>query len=131
MKVIIAGGRDFKPDWADLEILIKLDKQYFFIEIVSGKATGADTFGEQYAKLFDITVKEFPADWKNLDVTPCLIKENKYGKYNALAGNNRNTLMATYADAVILFPGGSGTADMRKLAIKHGLKILYDAKEIK
>jgi hypothetical protein len=59
-----------------------------------------------------VPVKQFPADW------------NKYGK---AAGPIRNAQMAKYADAVILFPGGRGTANMRKLAKEHGLEILYDA----
>ena len=33
--------------------------------------------------------------------------------------------MAQYADAVVLFPGGRGTAHMRNAARSHGLKI-YD-----
>jgi len=33
--------------------------------------------------------------------------------------------MATYADAVALFPGGKGTSSMRRQAINKGIKI-YD-----
>jgi predicted Rossmann-fold nucleotide-binding protein len=32
--------------------------------------------------------------------------------------------MAQYADALILFPGGRGTADMKARAVKHGLNIV-------
>lgn len=31
--------------------------------------------------------------------------------------------MAEYADALIAFPGGTGTANMVKLANEHGLQI--------
>jgi hypothetical protein len=32
--------------------------------------------------------------------------------------------MAKYADVCILFPGGSGTADMKRRAIAHGLRVV-------
>lgn len=126
MKVIIAGGRTFKPTREHKELLVSLDEKYSFTEIISGKSKGADTFGEEYAKSLSIPVKEFPADWKNLSVEPCVIKYNQYGSYNALAGHNRNKKMAEYADAVILFKGGRGTANMKKLAVEHNLEILYE-----
>jgi hypothetical protein len=52
-----------------------------------------------------------------------LIKNGPYGKYNALAGHNRNEEMAKYADAVVLFSGGSGTNNMHKTSLKHSLRI--------
>jgi hypothetical protein len=79
-------------------------------EIVSGKARGADTLGEQYAKEKGIPVKEFPADW------------NKYGK---AAGPIRNEEMARYADWLIAFwhPDCKGTTNMirimREMKKKH------------
>ena len=114
MKVIIAGGRCFKGTNKDWEILCTMSQRYGICEIVSGGASGADSVGEHFAKESGIVCKIFPADWST------------YGKS---AGPIRNGQMAEYADAVILFPGGRGTANMRKLAKEHGLKILYDAEE--
>lgn len=129
MKVIIAGGRRFKPTKVDSAILNRLYKKYKFTEVVSGKAKGADKFGEIWAKKNNIHVEPFPADWNDMS-KPFVIKYHPNKKaYNALAGNKRNKKMAEYADAVILFPGGSGTNDMRKLSKQHNLKILYDAKK--
>ena len=44
MKVIVAGGRDL--EWEDkyYDLLDSLAKKYNFTEIVSGCATGADSF---------------------------------------------------------------------------------------
>ena len=127
MKVIIAGGRYFIPERKHWNTLDKLHKEYSFTEIVSGKARGADSFGEEFAEMNKIPIKEFPAEWDNTNLKPCLIKVNPYGKpYNALAGFARNQRMAEYADAVIIFHGEKGTADMRKRAMDNGLKILYD-----
>ena len=106
MKLIIAGGRDYKMTFEDWQKLDEID----ITEVVSGGASGADAEGERYAKNKAIPVSRFPADWK------------AHGK---AAGPIRNRQMAKYADAVVLFPGGRGTASMRKEAIMAGIKI-YD-----
>lgn len=132
MKVIIAGGRDFKRTKKDCDLLLNLHKKYNFTEVVSGEAPGADKFGESFAKFINIPIKPFPALWNDLTKEPCKIKKNRYGyEYNALAGFNRNEQMASYAEAVILFPGGSGTEDMWERSVKHGLKIIHDANNFK
>ena len=88
-RVIIFGSRDFN----DYEML-ELNCNYYFknkfpnIEIVSGKAKGADTLGERYAENYNLDVKEFPADW------------DLHGKS---AGYIRNKEMGNYADAGIGF----------------------------
>lgn len=124
MKVIIAGGRDFKGQQWDWETIEILHRSCGFTEIVSGrcgrkkgdkrKAKGADGFGETFAKYHNIHIEPFYADWD---------------KYDKAAGPIRNEEMASYANAVILFPGGRGTKNMRKWAQQYGLKILYDAQE--
>lgn len=125
MKVIIAGGRNFQDynllrDTCDY--MLHDQKE---IEVVSGKAYGADELGEVYAKGREYKIKEFPADWTDFS-EPCVIKVNKKGeKYNALAGLKRNERMAQYADALIAFWDGksTGTKDMIERARKHGLKV--------
>ena len=47
--------------------------------------------------MFKLDVVSFPAKWNDLEVDKCVIKTNKYGKYNALAGHNRNRNIAEYA----------------------------------
>ena len=127
IKVIIAGGRDFK----DYEHLCKVCdyqlKNQTDVEIVSGKAPGADTLGERYAKERGYEIKEFPAKWGDIKDRPdWQIGINKFGKkYWKLAGLNRNEVMATYSDALIAFWDGesSGTGTMIEFAEKQGLKI--------
>ena len=110
MKIIIAGGRDFD----NYDLLFKRCNIILFnvsdIEIVSGKAKGADTLGEKYAKERNLHIKEFPANWK------------LYGKK---AGPLRNEEMAKYADALIAFwdSKSTGTANMINLAEQHNLLI--------
>lgn len=109
MKLIIAGGRDFTLGPAHLARLDVLLDRDGVTEVVSGACpTGADAGGEEWARVMDIPVRRFPADWT---------------KHGRAAGPIRNAEMAAYADAVALFPGGRGTASMRAEAVKHGLRI--------
>lgn len=104
--VIIAGGRDYQFTEADIAKLDAISIR----EVVSGGASGADQCGEQWAESRGIPVERFPADWET---------------HGRAAGPIRNRKMAEYADAVVLFPGGRGTASMQKEAEKAGL-VVYD-----
>ena len=93
LRLIIAGGRDFS-DYDKLECFcshtIKCmeneQKQPFeSIEIISGRAQGADRQGEVFAFNKGYTLKMFPADW------------DTNGKF---AGYMRNEQMAKYAACV-------------------------------
>jgi hypothetical protein len=139
MRIIIAGGRDFYNfELLDSEVsttIQNLKTESFntskdSIEIVSGEAKGADKLGEQFANKYNLQVKSFPAKWNDLDTTPCRIATNAYGKYNALAGHNRNEEMAKYASqddeigVLIAFWNGksTGTKNMIKLSKKYNLR---------
>lgn len=108
MKLIIAGGRDYKFTREDFDFISRIYDAFLIEEIVSGGATGADRTGEIIADNRGTPVKRFPADW------------NQHGR---AAGPIRNEEMAKYADAVVLFSGGKGTQNMFNQAQKHGLKI--------
>jgi hypothetical protein len=99
MKVIIAGSKSI----VDLDYIEKAVAASGFdiTEVVSGTAKGVDKLGEFYARRKKIRVQPFPADWKNIDVPGAVIRSNRYGKYNAIAGHMRNELMGQYADALI------------------------------
>jgi hypothetical protein len=123
MKTIIAGSR-----WiTNYDVVCQAIEESGFeiTEVVSGTANGADTLGENWAEANDVPVKPFPADWKNLKVKGAVIRQNKYGKYNAAAGHLRNERMAKYGEALIaLWDGVSrGTASMITLARKYELKV--------
>lgn len=109
--VIIAGGRDFR----DYDLLVKTMNHLLSnikddITVDCGKARGADTLGEQYAKEHGYPVQYFPADW------------DRYGK---AAGYLRNTEMAKNADALVAFWDGMslGTRHMIEIARSRGLKV--------
>lgn len=108
MKAIIAGGRDyfFTPD--DLAALDGLRITIPITEVVCGCQTGADSEGEAWAISNSIPVKRIEPDWN---------------KYRKAAGPIRNGQMADYADVLIAFPGGAGTANMIQQAKARGLKV--------
>ena len=105
MKLIIAGGRNYELNIKDIAFL---DSIKGVTQVISGGAPGADNCGEMWANKNSIDIKVFKANWK------------KHGK---AAGPIRNKEMAKYADAVALFPGGSGTESMYNEAIKGSLTI--------
>ena len=120
MKLIIAGSRSIK-DLRAINQGIKhcIDNNFITSPlsiqcIVSGTANGVDKLGETYARLNDIPVKQFPANWSDISTDPVKVKYNQYGPYNALAGFNRNKQMAEFADAALIVWDGksSGSKDM-------------------
>ena len=111
MKIIIAGTRTFSDEvylTQSVEKTLRENKIKNPI-ILSGMAKGPDLMGKKWAIANNYQVKEFPADWKNLNVENCVIKSNQYGKYNALAGHNRNKQMGDEADMLIAFWDGKST----------------------
>lgn len=114
MKILIAGGRDFKSNEIYENFLCASLRFLNCTEVVSGGAKGADAFGEFCAKKLGIPVKRFDADWE---------------EYGRMAGPIRNKQMAEYCDKVILLKGGNGTDSMRNEARLAGKPIIYDEKD--
>ena len=110
MKIIIAGGRNFRDYDKLRESCDNILVNQKDVEIVSGMAAGADTLGERYAQEKGYEVKKFPAQW------------DLYGKS---AGYKRNQQMAEYADGLIAFWDGKsrGTKHMIDIATNKGLKV--------
>lgn len=83
------------------------------VTFISGKAKGADSLGEKYAKEWGAKVLEFPADW------------DKYGKR---AGPIRNQQMLDEGkpDLVVAFPtkNSKGTYHMIRIAKEAGVETI-------
>ena len=107
MKLIVAGGRSYRLQPSDIE---KLNNVGNVTELVSGGATGVDSDAEAWAMSRNISITRFIPEWEH---------------FGRAAGPIRNKKMAEYADAVILFPGGKGTASMLKEAQIAEL-VIYD-----
>lgn len=154
LRIIIAGSSFFEDynlfESTMFKVLFHLNKEYpqynilvinkeerlfkinpCSLEIISGMAKGADTLAVRFANKYNLALKEFPADWNNLNVLPCRVITNSYGSYNALAGHKRNRDMAVYASSddafgvLVLFWDGKskGSKNMKSQAVAFGLEI--------
>jgi hypothetical protein len=123
MRTIIAGSRSI-TDFKVIEEAIKASS-FSISEVVSGGAKGVDLMGEKFANDNNIPIKVFKPSWSDLDVSGSIIKENKYGKFNARAGVDRNERMGNYADALIaVWDGNSkGTIHMINYMKKLNKKV--------
>lgn len=105
IRLLVSGSRTFddkKLLYKEIDNFIKENGN--IAEIISGKAKGADTLGEQYAKDRGIKLIEFPAEW---DV---------YGKK---AGYMRNVEMGKYCTNAIIFNKGTKGTEMMISIMKH------------
>ena len=119
MKILVTGGRDFE----DMKMLFNvLDEVHAFDGyipmpngislVIHGDADGADTLAGAWARNRGIQEVKCPANWDF---------------YKKAAGPIRNrAMLGLRPDYVIAFPGGTGTADMKKAA--RGYKIWEPAR---
>lgn len=106
MRTIIAGSRSCVL----IEPLLQALKEFPFkiTTVISGTARGVDTLGEYWARMNNIPVEQYPADW------------SRFGKR---AGYVRNEQMAKVAEgALILWDGFSpGTKHMINICEQNNL----------
>jgi hypothetical protein len=110
--VLVCGGRDYIDVDRVYGVLDTLHAERHFSMLIHGAARGADSLAASWAKLFpEIKIVPFPADWHT---------------YGNAAGpiRNRQMLREGKPDLVVAFPGGTGTADMVKIARSAGVEII-------
>ena len=114
MKVVVAGGRDFKDYYLLKETLDNFQQEYGNItEVVSGTAKGVDKLGEQYANENKIPIKRFVPDWEGLGKKAGHVRNRKMGDY----AKEHNGMLAAFWDKQ-----SKGTKGMVDYAKKIGLK---------
>lgn len=109
MKVIIAGARAARTDWAAALVARAMKESGWadqVTQVVSGHAPGIDAAGERYATYRAIPIKRFPADWAS------------HGK---AAGPIRNRQMADYADCLVALPWGKSPGTRNMIAAMRAL----------
>lgn len=121
-RVIVSGGRDHQPNAAEVEAFARIWHDLTWgedAELVHGACpTGVDAWADRWGKSNGFVVTPFRADWK------------RHGKP---AGPIRNREAAAYTapvGACVLFPGNSGTRDMRAAALAENLVVRLVAEEI-
>lgn len=108
--IAVCGGREFS-DWELVrEALDSVRKDPGLDKLITGGCRGADKLAEDWANLNLVDLEVFEANWE------------QYGKS---AGPIRNQEMLDLGkpDLLLAFPGGRGTSDMVKRALKSGIKI--------
>lgn len=104
MKLAIVGSREFK-DWPLAQSWIDAVFTVFPItSLVSGGASGADSFAEMYAKIDLIPIEVIKPEWEK----------------GIHAGFERNSLIVEKADIVLAFwnGGSKGTIDTINKTVK-------------
>lgn len=99
MKLLITGGREFH----DVEFIVyQLNQTHArkpVTTLISGMATGVDTYCALWAEEMGIPVDPYPAKWAELGNDAGIIR-------------NGEMLAKSNADMIMAFPGGAGTKDM-------------------
>ena len=105
-KILVCGGRSYSNYDKIKEVLSGLDPKV----IIHGDAKGADGLAGRYARENGICEVKVPANWP---------------VYNKAAGPIRNGWMIDLKpNLVVAFSGGSGTANMIKIAKANGVEVL-------
>jgi hypothetical protein len=108
MRTIIAGSRT-GVGWAQVTAAMN-NCGWMPTVVISGRAPGADSWGEAWALWHGVPVEPYPARWVTRGRS---------------AGAQRNRLMARVADALVaVWDGASpGTRDMIQVATSRGLRV--------
>lgn len=112
--VLVYGGRDYADRaavYAALdEFLLSAPNARQQLKVVSGGATGADALAIEWAKENRVAFISCPADW---------------ARHGRAAGPIRNQAMLDthHPDWALEFPGGRGTADMRRRCLRAGVEV--------
>jgi hypothetical protein len=99
MHVLVCGSRKYTDRDKVFEALGLIHRVRSITRVIHGKATGADTFGMEWAQSRKVIEQGYEPDW------------DLYGNY---AGNVRNQQMldSERIDLVVAFGTGQGTRDM-------------------
>lgn len=110
MRVLVCGGRDYSDRRTVYEKLDSIHADVPFTRLICGGALGADMLAADWARMRQVPLEVFNADWE---------------RYGRRAGPIRNQQMLDEGkpELVIAFPGGPGTADMVQRAMKADLAV--------
>lgn len=111
MRVLVCGGRDWRDGGFVSRVLTQFHANTPITRLITGGATGVDSYAGGWAAVQAITIETYFAKW---------------GEHGRAAGPIRNKQMLDEGkpDVVIAFPGGRGTANMVKQAREAGVRVI-------
>lgn len=109
MKVLVCGGRNYR-DWTMFSFFMDALEPKPTV-IIHGGAEGADFMAGKWATIRQVAQRVHEADWDELGRAAGPIR-------------NQEMLDVEKPDLVVAFPGGRGTADMKRRARDAGVKII-------
>jgi hypothetical protein len=112
MRVLVCGGRDFDNEPRLAKVLSDFHYMHELcpITIVHGAARGADNMAARWAYDNKVPTESHPADWTT------------HGKAAGIIRNKE--MLDSGIDYVIAFPGGRGTAHMKRIAEQAGVPVI-------
>lgn len=112
MTVLVCGGRDYDDKTALFDALNALHAQTPIVRLVHGAARGADSLAATWALFNGVFAAGYKAQW------------DAYGKAAGMI-RNQEMLDCEKVDLVVACPGGRGTADMVRRAVKAGVRVVH------
>ncbi|QWY83267.1 putative GTP-binding protein [Rhizobium phage RHph_X2_25] len=117
MRLVVTGGRDYNDTARIFAALDELHARKPISVLIEGEADGLDKRAANWAFRRGVSVLPFPAPWDDVDHPDAVVRYRRDGMpYDVNAGPRRNQQMIDEGkpDFGLVFPGGTGTADMRQ-----------------
>lgn len=124
MRLVVTGGRDYRDTARIFSTLDELHARRPISLLIEGEADGLDKRAKAWARQRGVPVLPFPAPWDDITHPKAVVRYTRSGKpFDANAGPRRNQQMIDEGrpDEGLVFPGGAGTADMRRRLVAAGI----------
>lgn len=124
MRLVVTGGRDYSDAQRAFAALDDLHARRPISVLIEGEADGLDKRARVWAVRRGVAVEPYPAPWDDINHPEAMVRRRRDGKlYDANAGPRRNQQMIDEGrpDYGLVFPGGTGTADMRRRLVAAGI----------
>jgi hypothetical protein len=116
IRLVVTGGRAYTDTARVFAALDEFHARRPVSVLIEGEAPGLDIRARAWAVRNRVALARFPAPWSDIGHPNAVVRHRRDGTaYDATAGTRRNQQMIDEGrpDYGLVFPGGTGTADMR------------------
>lgn len=124
MRLVVTGGRNYRDTARVFAALDELHTEAPITLLIEGEADGLDKRSAAWAKRKGIAVQKCAVDWDDVSHPNAVVRYTRSGRpYDVTAGTRRNQQMIDEhaPEFALVFPGGTGTADMRARIVAAGI----------